>query len=98
LILAWGSTYGAIKAATKELVEEGYSVAHAHIRYLFPFPRNLEELISKYDQVLIPEMNMGQLRSLIRSEFLVPAIGLNKVKGIPFAKNEIKYKALELLK
>ena len=98
LILAWGSTYGAIKAATKELVEEGHSVAHAHIRYLFPFPKNLEEVISKYDQVLIPEMNMGQLRSLIRSEFLVPAIGLNKVKGIPFAKNEIKEKALELLK
>lgn len=98
LILAWGSTYGAIKAATKELVEEGYSVAHAQIRYLFPFPKNLEELISKYDQVLIPEMNMGQLKSLIRSEFLVPAIGLNKVKGIPFTKNEIKDKALELLK
>ena len=98
LILAWGSTYGAIKAATKELVEEGHSVAHAHIRYLFPFPKNLEELISKYDKVLIPEMNMGQLRSLIRSEFLVPAFGLNKVKGIPFTKNEIKDKALELLK
>ena len=98
LILAWGSTYGAIKAATKELVKEGHSVAHAQIRYLFPFPKNLEELISKYDQVLIPEMNTGQLKSLIRSEFLFPAIGLNKVKGVPFTKNEIKDKALELLK
>ncbi len=98
LILAWGSTYGAIKAATKELLAEGHAVAHAQIRYLFPFPKNLEEILSKYDQVLIPEMNMGQLKSLIRSEFLVPAIGLNKVKGVPFTKNEIKDKALELLK
>jgi len=97
LVLGWGSTYGAIKAAVKELTAEGHSVSHAHVRYLFPFPKNLETVLRSFDKVLIPEMNMGQLRMLIRSEFLVPAIGLNKVKGIPFTKNEIKDKVNELL-
>jgi len=97
LILGWGSTFGAIKAATKELLEEGKSVSHAHIRYLFPFPSNLEEVLKSFDKVLIPEMNMGQLSVLIRSEFLIPAVGLNKVKGMPFTKNEVKEKVIELL-
>ncbi|MCB9187101.1 MAG: 2-oxoacid:acceptor oxidoreductase subunit alpha [Flavobacteriales bacterium] len=97
LVLGWGSTYGAIKAAVKDLTEEGHSVSHAHVRYLFPFPQNFEEVLRSFDTVLIPEMNMGQLRMMIRSEFLIPAVGLNKVKGIPFTKGEIKDKVLELL-
>lgn len=97
LVLGWGSTYGSIKAAVTDLLDEGLSVGHAHVRYLFPFPENLEEVLRGYDKVLVPEMNMGQLRSLIRSEFLIPAEGLNKVKGIPFTKNEIKEKVKELL-
>jgi 2-oxoglutarate ferredoxin oxidoreductase subunit alpha len=98
LILGWGSTFGAIKAAAKELVEEGHSVSHAHIRYLFPFPTNMEEVLRGFDTVLVPEMNMGQLNMMIRSKYLIPTVALNKVKGIPFSKNEIKNKVLELLR
>jgi 2-oxoglutarate ferredoxin oxidoreductase subunit alpha len=98
LVLGWGSTFGAIKAATKELVAEGHSVSHAHIRYLFPFPKNIEEVLRGFETVLIPEMNMGQLNMMIRSQFLIPTVALNKVKGIPFSKNEIKDKVLEILK
>lgn len=97
LILGWGSTFGAIKAAAKELVSEGHSVSHAHIRYLFPFPKNIEEVLRGFDTVLIPEMNMGQLNMMIRSQYLIPTVALNKVKGIPFSKNEIKDKVIELL-
>lgn len=97
LVLGWGSTYGAIKAAVTDLIAEGHSVSHAHVRYLFPYPQNFEEVLRGFDKVLIPEMNMGQLRMMIRSEFLIPAEGLNKVKGIPFTKGEIKEKVLELL-
>ena len=98
LILGWGSTFGAIKAATKELIAEGHSVSHAQIRYLFPFPKNIEAVLRSFDTVLVPEMNMGQLDMMIRSKFLIPTIALNKVKGIPFSKNEIKDKVLEILK
>ena len=98
LVLGWGSTFGAIKAATKELIAEGHSVSHAHVRYLFPFPKNFEEVLRNFDTVLIPEMNMGQLDMMIRSQFLIPTVALNKVKGIPFSKNEIKDKVLEILK
>lgn len=98
LVLGWGSTFGAIKAATKELVAEGHSVSHAHVRYLFPFPKNIETVLRGFDKVLIPEMNMGQLNMIIRSQFLIPTEALNKVKGIPFTKGEIKEKVLELLK
>ncbi|MCF8276324.1 MAG: 2-oxoacid:acceptor oxidoreductase subunit alpha [Flavobacteriales bacterium] len=97
LILGWGSTFGAIKAATKELIAEGHSVSHAHIRYLFPFPKNIEEVLRSFDTVLIPEMNMGQLNMMIRSQFLIPTESLNKVKGIPFSKDEVKNKVLEIL-
>ena len=89
LVLGWGSTYGAIKSAVAELVAEGHKVAHAHLRYLRPFPRNLGKLLKKYDKILVPELNNGQLVKIIRSEFLVDAIGLNKIKGLPFTKSEI---------
>ncbi len=98
LVLGWGSTFGAIKAATKELIEEGHSVSHAHIRYLFPFPKNIEAVLRSFDTVLIPEMNMGQLNMMIRSKYLIPTVALNKVKGIPFSKDEVKNKVLEILK
>ena len=89
LVLGWGSTYGAIKSAVAELVAEGHKVAHAHLRYLRPFPGNLGKLLKKYDKILVPELNNGQLVKIIRSEFLVDAIGLNKIKGLPFTKSEI---------
>ena len=97
-VLGWGSTYGAIKTAVKELLQEGFSVAHIHLRYIHPFPKNLGELLQGYDKVLIPEMNMGQLLQLIKAEYLIPTTGLSKVQGLPFTTNEIREKILELLK
>ena len=97
LVLGWGSTYGSIKTAVNELIAEGYDVAQIHLRYLNPFPKNLGELLTNYETVLIPEINNGQLIKLIRDKFLIPAIGLNKIQGLPFATTEIKSKILELL-
>lgn len=97
LVLGWGSTYGAIKTVVTDLVEDGYSVAHIQLRHLNPFPKNLESLLKNFDTVLIPEINNGQLLKIIRDKFLIPAIGLNKIKGLPFTTNEIRDKILELL-
>lgn len=97
LVLGWGSTFGAIKSAVLELLAEGHEVAHAHIRYLRPFPRNLEEILHSYDHVLIPEINNGQLIKIIREQFLIPAKGYNKVMGVPITKGELVEKIRELL-
>ena len=96
LVLGWGSTFGAIKTAVLELVAEGYEVGHAHLRYLNPFPKNLAEVLGRYDHVLIPEMNNGQLVRIIRDKFLLDAKAFNKVKGIPFTAAEIKNKVAEI--
>lgn len=98
LLLSWGGTYGIIKAAVADLLEEGYQVAHVHLRYLNPFPRNLGEILCKYEKVLVPELNNGQLIKVIRDQFLVPAQGLNKIQGQPFTTTEIKDKVREVLK
>ncbi len=97
LVLSWGGTYGACATAVREVQELGGSVAHAHLRYLNPFPRNLGDLLKRYERVLIPELNLGQLRLLIRGMFLVDAIGLNKVQGKPFFVIEVVEKIQELL-
>ncbi|MCY7422978.1 MAG: 2-oxoacid:acceptor oxidoreductase subunit alpha [Chitinophagaceae bacterium] len=89
LVLGWGSTYGAIKSAVNELLAEGYEVAHAHLRYIRPFPKNLGLIIKNYDQVLIPEINNGQLIKIIRDKYLVDAKGFNKVMGVPITKGEL---------
>lgn len=96
-VLGWGSTAGAIKTAVRELIAEGHDVAHVHLRYVNPFPKNLGELLSGFEKVLIPEMNMGQLRSLIRAKYLIPAHGYSKVQGLPFAVEELKNKIIETL-
>ena len=96
LVLGWGSTYGAIKTALRELIAEGYEVGHAHLRYLNPFPKNLEQIISHFDKVLIPEMNNGQLIRIIRDRFLIHATPFSKTKGIPFTAAEIKNKIAEI--
>ncbi|MBK8381074.1 MAG: 2-oxoacid:acceptor oxidoreductase subunit alpha [Ignavibacteria bacterium] len=98
LVLGWGSTYGTLKTAIGELIEEGADVAHIHIKYLNPFPKNLGDLLKNYEKVLIPEINNGQLIKIIRDKFLIPAVGLNKIQGLPFTTSEIKSKILELLK
>jgi 2-oxoglutarate ferredoxin oxidoreductase subunit alpha len=89
LIVGWGSTFGAIKGATLELRAAGLSVSACHIRYLNPLPAGLGEKLKSFKQVLIPEMNLGQLRLLLRSKYLVDAKGLNKVRGQPFTIAEI---------
>ena len=98
LIVGWGSTYGAIRTAALALQAEGHSVAHVHLRHLFPFNKGLGPLLKKYKRVLVPEMNSGQLRQLLRAEFLVDAQGLNKIQGMPFTSEEIHAAALNLLK
>jgi 2-oxoglutarate ferredoxin oxidoreductase subunit alpha len=92
LVLSWGGTYGACVTAVREAIEKGQSVAHCHLRYLNPFPRNLGEILKRYERVLIPELNRGQLRMLIRAEFLIDAVGLNKIKGKPFSTIEVSRK------
>ncbi len=96
LILGWGSTYGSLRTATERLQRDGHAVGHAHLRYLNPFPRNTGEVLASYRRVLIPEINNGQLRLLIRGRFLVDAVGLNRVRGKPFAVPEVE-KAVRLL-
>ena len=97
LILGWGSTYGAIRSAVERLQDTGRKVAHAHLRHLNPFPTNTGDVVRAYDRVLIPEINMGQLRMLIRSMFLVDAEGFNLVRGKPFTISEILAKAEQVL-
>src|SRR4030095_12071272 len=89
LVLGWGSTYGAIKSATHQLQVEGYTISHAHLRYLRPFPKNLGEIINNFETVLIPEINNGQLIKIIRDKFLVDAKAFNKVMGVPITKTEL---------
>ena len=89
LVLGWGGTYGPIQSAARRLRRDGKKVAHAHLTHLNPFPRNLGQVLASYDKVLIPEMNLGQLLKLVRAEFLVDAIGFNRVRGLPFRSDEL---------
>ena len=89
LVLGWGSTYGVIKTAVEQLLAEGHSVAHAHLRYLRPFPRNLGKMLGNYRTVLVPEINNGQLIKIVRDQFLVDAKGYNKIMGVPITKAEL---------
>jgi len=90
LVLGWGGTYGPIAAGVRRARAAGHKVAHAHLRYLNPFPRNTGEVVRRYEKVLIPEMNMGQLLQLVRSQFLVDAHGYNRIRGVPLRAAEIK--------
>ena len=89
LVLGWGGTYGPIAAACKRVRRGGRSIAHAQLRHLNPFPRNTGEVVRRYDKVLIPEMNLGQLLKLVRAEFLVDAHGYNRVSGVPLRATEL---------
>jgi 2-oxoglutarate ferredoxin oxidoreductase subunit alpha len=97
VILGWGSTYGAIRSAVERMNANGKAVAHAHLRHLNPFPANTEKVLRSYRRVLIPEVNLGQLRMLIRAEFLIDAEGYNRVRGKPFTIAEIVEQAERLL-
>lgn len=89
LVLGWGSTYGAIKSACAELQQQGVEVSHAHLRYVRPFPENLGDIIRNFEQVLIPEINNGQLVKIIRDVYMVDAKPYNKIMGVPITKGEL---------
>jgi 2-oxoglutarate ferredoxin oxidoreductase subunit alpha len=97
LVLGWGGTYGSTITAVQRAQRKGYKVAQAHLRYLNPMPKNTGEVMKRYKKILVPELNCGQLRMLLRSEFLVDAVGLNKIQGRPFLVSEIEQKIEELL-
>jgi 2-oxoglutarate ferredoxin oxidoreductase subunit alpha len=90
LVLGWGSTYGAIREAVERCRSRGLDVSHAHVRYLNPFPKNLGELLRRFDRVLIPELNLGQLVKLVRTQYLVPAESYPKIQGQPFLIAELE--------
>ncbi len=96
LVVGWGSTHGSITSAVEEMQNQGKAVSSVHLRHLNPFPRNLGEILGRFDRVLVPELNMGQLAMLLRSRFLVPAISFPKVKGKPFKISELTAKMDEL--
>ncbi|MEQ9407089.1 MAG: 2-oxoacid:acceptor oxidoreductase subunit alpha [Fuerstiella sp.] len=97
LVLSWGGTFGAVRTAVHKAQEEGKSVAHSHLRYLNPFPRNLGDIIGRFKRVLIPELNLGQLSILIRSKYLVDAVPYNKIQGKPFKVVEVFNKINDVL-
>jgi 2-oxoglutarate ferredoxin oxidoreductase subunit alpha len=97
LVLGWGSTYGSIKSAVKQLQDEGHAVSHAHLRYIRPFPKNLGDIIKKFDHILIPEINNGQLIKIIRDVYLVDAKGYNKIMGVPITKGELVEELMKML-
>jgi 2-oxoglutarate ferredoxin oxidoreductase subunit alpha len=97
LLLGWGSTFGPISAAVETLRINGEKIAQAHIRYINPFPKNLGSILEKYPKVIVPEMNLGQLAILLRSQYLKDVIGYNMVRGLPFTTTEIVEAAMEVL-
>ncbi len=97
LVVGWGSTYGAIAAAVRRAQTRGLGAAHVHFRYLNPMPANTGEVLRSYKKILVPELNTGQLRRLLRSEYLIDSIGLNKVQGRPFLVGEIEEKIRQVL-
>ncbi|MGQ0614900.1 MAG: 2-oxoacid:acceptor oxidoreductase subunit alpha [Planctomycetaceae bacterium] len=97
LVVGWGGTYGAIHSAVRRSQAKGLSVAQVHLRHLNPFPANLGELLKGYEKVLVPELNMGQLRLLLRARYLVDAVGLNKVQGMPFKVRELMVRIQEMI-
>jgi 2-oxoglutarate ferredoxin oxidoreductase subunit alpha len=98
LVLGWGSTYGPVGAACRALRQRGCAIAQAHLRHLSPMPRNLGEVLGRYDKVVIPEMNLGQLAHVIRARFLIDVIGYNQVRGLPFTAAELETMLEEVVK
>ena len=97
LVLGWGSTYGVIRAAARRVREKDVPIAIAHLRHVHPLPTNTGEVVRRFPKVLIPELNTGQLLSIIRAEFLVDAIGYNKIEGLPILAEEMEQAILEAL-
>jgi len=98
LVLSWGGVFGSVKSAVKKSQEHGSSVSHVHIRHINPFPKNLGKILKSFKKVLIPELNMGQLLTIIRAKYLVDAVGFNQVAGKPFSSNTVFNTIESLLK
>lgn len=98
LVISWGGTYGAIRTAVNRQRQKGSSVSHLHLRYLNPFPRNLGEILYRFRNIMVPEINLGQLIRILRSKYLVPAIGFDRVRGLPFKSVEIEKEIEDILK
>lgn len=98
LLLAWGSTYGTCRATVRDLNNAGYSASHAHIRYIKPFPRNLEQLMSRFKHVMVPEINNGQLIKILRDRYRREFIPFNRIQGIPLRKSELTEASIDVLK
>ena len=96
LVMSWGGTYGPAAEAVRRAQQGGVDVAHCHLRHLNPLPANLGHVLARHQKVLIPELNTGQLKMLVRSRYLVDAIGLNKIQGRPFSADEILSRIFEL--
>jgi 2-oxoglutarate ferredoxin oxidoreductase subunit alpha len=90
LVLSWGGTYGPVAAGVRRIRKDGGQVAHAHLKHLNPFPRNLGEVLERYEKVLVPEINLGQLLQLVRARYLVDAVGYNRVRGLPLRASEVQ--------
>ena len=89
LVLSWGGVYGSVRSAVKKSQDLEGDVSHVHLRYINPFPKNLGKVLKKFNKVLIPELNLGQLLTIIRAKYLVDAVGLNQVAGKPFSSNVV---------
>ncbi len=98
LVVGWGGTYGSIKSAVLYARKKGLPVSHLHLRHLHPFPKNLGQVLKNFKQILVPEINLGQLIQILRSTYLIKAEGLNKVRGLPFKSTEIEQKIEDMLK
>ena len=96
-MLGWGSTWGAIDGGMNRVRARGRRIAHAHLRHLNPFPKNLGDVLRRYPRVLVPEMNLGQLSRLVRAEYLVDVQTVSKVRGVPFTAGELEAAILDTL-
>lgn len=97
LVVGWGSTYGSITTVVQDMIKKGHAVSHCHIRYIRPFPKNLGDLLKRFKKVLVPELNNGQLVRILRTEFLVDAKSVTKIKGTPFTQSELEAEILQEL-
>jgi len=97
LVLGWGGTYGAITEAILRMRKAGYKVSQAHLKYLNPMPANTGKVLRSFKKVLIPEINLGQLAKIIKSEFLIPVEQFNIVRGLPFKSIDIEEKIIDLI-
>jgi 2-oxoglutarate ferredoxin oxidoreductase subunit alpha len=98
LVVGWGSTYGTITAAVEELQQEGKAVASVHLRHLNPLPPDLGQILRRYERILVPEINTGQLVRILRAEYLVDAVGFNRVRGLPLSTQEVRETIEQMLK